>query len=220
VNTTIRIENALGTITIVEPINTTINIVEATPNSTKINFVSSKPTSAPIIESHHHESPAKSADRPPSGPPPKLPSNIPKKNESAPTIMKKPEPPKPVKAEPPKPSPNSSSAKIEPVKPSTSSSKMEPAKPILSNSAKVEPAKPITNSKVEPVKPNKKSKTGGVYFSYTELKTNKDLPIDTTRKENYLSDEEFLKVFKMSRAKFNEQKKWKQEDLKKSAQIF
>jgi len=52
------------------------------------------------------------------------------------------------------------------------------------------------------------------------LKTNKDLPIDTTRKENYLSEEEFLKVFKMSRAKFNEQKKWKQEDLKKSAQIF
>jgi len=39
--------------------------------------------------------------------------------------------------------------------------------------------------------------------------------VDPTRKEAYLSPGEFTKVFGMPPEKFYEQKKWKQQDLRK-----
>ena len=45
--------------------------------------------------------------------------------------------------------------------------------------------------------------------------------IDPTRKEAYLSDEQFLQVFGMSQDKFyNELKKWKQQELRKAKGLF
>jgi hypothetical protein len=47
-------------------------------------------------------------------------------------------------------------------------------------------------------------------FSYENLKGKFPDGIDPTRKEAYLSDEEFNKVFGMPKEKFYELKKWKQ----------
>lgn len=47
-------------------------------------------------------------------------------------------------------------------------------------------------------------------FSYEALKTNVPEGVDPTKKEAYLSDQEFAVVIGMSPDKFYEQKKWKQ----------
>lgn len=44
--------------------------------------------------------------------------------------------------------------------------------------------------------------------------------IDPTKKENYLDDVEFEKLFAMTRAAFGELKLWKQQDLKKKAGLY
>jgi len=44
--------------------------------------------------------------------------------------------------------------------------------------------------------------------------------IDIGLKEQYLSDEEFAKIFKMDKAKFATQPKWKQTDEKKKNKLF
>lgn len=43
---------------------------------------------------------------------------------------------------------------------------------------------------------------------------------DLKHLEQYLSDEDFESVFKMSKAKFEEQPKWKQIAMKKDANLF
>lgn len=55
---------------------------------------------------------------------------------------------------------------------------------------------------------------------YAELNGVFPAGIDPTRKEAYLTDEEFASVFGMTPAAFNELKKWKQNDLKKAKGLF
>lgn len=57
-------------------------------------------------------------------------------------------------------------------------------------------------------------------FSYESLAHSFPEGVDPTRKEAYLSDEEFVKVFGMTAHKFVELKKWRQNDLKKSKELF
>jgi len=44
--------------------------------------------------------------------------------------------------------------------------------------------------------------------------------LDTSKKEAYLSDVEFVNVFGMSKSEFARQPKWKQEHMKKSKDLF
>ena len=44
--------------------------------------------------------------------------------------------------------------------------------------------------------------------------------VDVSRKEDYLSDDEFLAAFGMSRGEFRDCKKWKQTSLKKKVGIY
>jgi hypothetical protein len=48
----------------------------------------------------------------------------------------------------------------------------------------------------------------------------KETGVDMTCKESYLSDEEFLQVFKMSRADFNAQRAWRRQLQKKNVGLF
>lgn len=59
----------------------------------------------------------------------------------------------------------------------------------------------------------------GVIYTYAQLKAG-GLDIDTTRKETYLSDDEFKEVFKMTRAEFNAMPAWKQANKKKETGLF
>ena len=65
---------------------------------------------------------------------------------------------------------------------------------------------------------------GGSYtLNYEELKKPADqLPsgLDLTKREQYLSDAEFLKVLGSPRATFNEMKPWKQAQAKRAAGLF
>ena len=57
-------------------------------------------------------------------------------------------------------------------------------------------------------------------FPYSELKTSFPAGVKGSHKEAYLSDEEFLTVFKMTRDAFTALKDWKQTDLRKKAGLF
>ena len=61
---------------------------------------------------------------------------------------------------------------------------------------------------------------GSKTFTYDELKGNKAVGIDITKKEQYLSDAEFQKVFGMSKADFGKLQGWKQVDAKKKQGLF
>lgn len=58
-------------------------------------------------------------------------------------------------------------------------------------------------------------------YSYEDLK-NKNIPstVDQGNLENYLTDDDFQKVFKMSRKDFDAQPKWKKDGAKKAAKLF
>lgn len=58
-------------------------------------------------------------------------------------------------------------------------------------------------------------------YPYSVLAQDK-LPegVDRTRLEEYLSDDEFTRVFSMSRAEFQKLPAWKQSNLKKAAKLF
>lgn len=62
------------------------------------------------------------------------------------------------------------------------------------------------------------------FIEYKILKESavEDLPprVDITKKENYLSNEEFRTVFHMSKTEFSKLKNWKQEQLKKEVGLF
>ena len=57
-------------------------------------------------------------------------------------------------------------------------------------------------------------------FSYEQLNGQFPEGVDPTRKEAYLSEEEFLKVFGMSLDQFDQLKKWKQQELKRAKGLF
>jgi hypothetical protein len=61
-----------------------------------------------------------------------------------------------------------------------------------------------------------------VTFSYGELLDADNLPknIDRTRLEDYLTDDEFSKVFSMTRAEWQELPAWRKPDLKRRANLF
>jgi len=57
-------------------------------------------------------------------------------------------------------------------------------------------------------------------FSYEDLKSGKAENIDPSRKEIYLSDEEFQKLFNTTKAEFEKQPKWKRAQAKKKVGLF
>jgi len=57
-------------------------------------------------------------------------------------------------------------------------------------------------------------------MAYADLKDVFPERVIPDKKEQYLSDEEFQVVFKMTKEKFAELKKWKQQDLKKGVGLF
>ena len=57
-------------------------------------------------------------------------------------------------------------------------------------------------------------------LTLTQLKESLPAGLDATRKEQYLSDEEFVKAFSMPRDEFYALKPWKQAQLKKVLGIF
>ncbi|XP_022766662.1 villin-2-like isoform X1 [Durio zibethinus] len=62
-----------------------------------------------------------------------------------------------------------------------------------------------------------------ITFSYEQLKAKSDNPvtgIDFKRREAYLSDEEFQTIFEMEKEAFYKLPKWKQDMLKKKADLF
>jgi len=68
-------------------------------------------------------------------------------------------------------------------------------------------------------------KHGDVYFTLQELQKSKAsdavmAQVDPKCRESYLCDDEFVKVFKMSRAEFSHLAPWKQANLKKEVGLF
>eukprot|EP01027_Heterolobosea_sp_BB2_P011703 GEZU01017023.1.p2 GENE.GEZU01017023.1~~GEZU01017023.1.p2 ORF type:complete len:120 (+),score=36.20 GEZU01017023.1:515-874(+) len=61
---------------------------------------------------------------------------------------------------------------------------------------------------------------GGIVLTLEQMANVKVAGIDNTKKETYLSDADFQKHFKMSRADFYKQPVWKQNDQKKKLGIF
>lgn len=57
-------------------------------------------------------------------------------------------------------------------------------------------------------------------FDYEQLKGQFPKGVDPTRKEAYLSDEQFQQVFGMTIDAFNNLKKWKQNDIKKANNLY
>ncbi|XP_048584794.1 actin-binding LIM protein 3 isoform X2 [Nematostella vectensis] len=61
------------------------------------------------------------------------------------------------------------------------------------------------------------------YFSYDELVTTNPRPpkgVDKTKLETYLTDEEFMKVFSVTRFEFYAMPTWKRNNMKKSVDLF
>jgi hypothetical protein len=56
-------------------------------------------------------------------------------------------------------------------------------------------------------------------YSYAELKTSLPPGVDGFKKEQYLSDDEFLSVFKMTKDTFSALPKWRQTTLKKDCHL-
>jgi len=61
--------------------------------------------------------------------------------------------------------------------------------------------------------------TGSRLYTIEELRR-KPKECDQTKLETYLSDADFLKIFKMTKAQFHDQKPWKKDALKKEQGIF
>ena len=57
-------------------------------------------------------------------------------------------------------------------------------------------------------------------LDYEQLKGQFPEGVEPSRKEAYLSDQQFAEVFGMDTAAFNALKKWKQQDLKKAKMLF
>lgn len=57
-------------------------------------------------------------------------------------------------------------------------------------------------------------------FKYDDLFKKFPKGVNPERKEDYLADDEFEKVFKMKRSEFEGMKKWRQVDKKKEVGLF
>ncbi|KAF2073451.1 hypothetical protein CYY_005236 [Polysphondylium violaceum] len=57
-------------------------------------------------------------------------------------------------------------------------------------------------------------------YTLQELRNNPPRALDSTKLENYLSDQDFESIFKMDKSTFSQQKLWNQEKLKKSVGLF
>ena len=57
-------------------------------------------------------------------------------------------------------------------------------------------------------------------FDYEQLKGQFPKGVDPTRKEAYLSEEQFVQVMGMSSDSFNALKKWKQTEIRKAKELF
>jgi len=70
----------------------------------------------------------------------------------------------------------------------------------------------------------KKFTPGGVIYPYEQLsgKSKEDLPegVDATKLEDYLSEDEFVTYFKMTREEYEKKPKWKKTGLKRAAKLF
>ena len=60
----------------------------------------------------------------------------------------------------------------------------------------------------------------GKKYSYVELREVAFEGVDATRKEDFLKDEEFEKVFKMSREEFSQMPIWKKLDAKRKLELY
>jgi len=67
-----------------------------------------------------------------------------------------------------------------------------------------------------------KTLAGGETLSYEFLKAGKDYPVnlDTNKKEAYLTDSDFVQIFKMNRVDFDKLPKWKKDKVKKDVGLF
>ena len=81
-------------------------------------------------------------------------------------------------------------------------------------------ANPAEELKSEEERVNKYLDSTTNKFDYEQLKGVFPQGVDPTRKEAYLSDEQFLDVIGMTPAAFNDVKKWKQQDIKKAKNLF
>lgn len=84
------------------------------------------------------------------------------------------------------------------------------------DSQKIQVAEPTPSSSSPP--PPSASLTNGAILTYEELKVATN--IDTTRKQDFLSSEEFQNVFGMDKAAFDALPKWKQQAKKKEVGLF
>ena len=57
-------------------------------------------------------------------------------------------------------------------------------------------------------------------FDYEKLKGQFPKGVDPTRKEAYLTEEQFVQVMGMSSDSFNALKKWKQTEIRKAKELF
>eukprot|EP00298_Acanthocystis_sp_HF-20_P005546 c15680_g1_i1.p1 GENE.c15680_g1_i1~~c15680_g1_i1.p1 ORF type:complete len:835 (-),score=375.35 c15680_g1_i1:37-2541(-) len=72
---------------------------------------------------------------------------------------------------------------------------------------------------VEQVAPVNYDDPATTSFTYEQL-LEKPATVDPTRREQYLNEADFLKVFKISKTEFNNQKQWKKDQLKKDKKLF
>jgi len=56
-------------------------------------------------------------------------------------------------------------------------------------------------------------------FTYDQLQ-DRPAAVDPSKREQYLNEAEFMKVFKMSKTEFSNQKQWRKNELKKEKKLF
>jgi len=88
--------------------------------------------------------------------------------------------------------------------------------PAATSSSKPEEKKSTPSESSDPSMP------GAKFYTYDALKDPKNLPpdIDTNKKEMYLADDVFLKMFKMDKATFSKLPVWKKKRLKQKVNLY
>ena len=112
-------------------------------------------------------------------------------------------------ANPPPPEPLMPVLKKTPTKPPAPAPPPEPTPPLAAPAAPAAATKPPD---------------GKYTLNYEELKKSSvelaPLGLDLSKREQYLSDQDFVKVLGSPRGEFNAMKAWKQNQLKKAAGLF
>ncbi|PRW56496.1 actin binding [Chlorella sorokiniana] len=167
------------------------------------------PFKGPKVARSHSETAAPPLpDRQPGQPPPppdEQPKQPPKQQRPPPAAPPPKPQPQPAKPQPAKPQP-------QPAKPPPPRQQAAPKPAAASAKAGAGAPPPAGSFKFPP---------GEHTFSYEELKGMRaESGIDMTRKEDYLSDAEFRRVFKMDRSAFGDMKRWRQLEMKKDVGLF